>query len=75
MANEGQFQSSLSGLIGNDEANEVQNKPESSISYGKERGVPVLVDPVIRTNTEADTSLGLDMRVGGDDVSVAKNQP
>jgi len=65
----------LSGLIGDDEANEVANKPESSISYSQDRGVPVLVDPVIRTNTEAGTSLGLDMRVGADDVSVAKNQP
>lgn len=36
--------------------------------------MPVLVDPVVRTNTEAGTSLGLDMRVGSDDVSVAKNK-
>lgn len=36
-------------------------------------GVPVTVNPVIATNTEGDTHLGLNMRVGSDNVSVAKN--
>ena len=35
-------------------------------------GVPVLVDPVIMKNTEGDVNLGLNMKVGPDDVSVAK---
>mgnify|MGYP006433449419 FL=1 len=35
-------------------------------------GVPVLVNPVIMTNTEGDASLGLNMKVGPDDVSVKK---
>ena len=38
------------------------------------QGVPVTVNPVIRTNTEGDTDLGLNMRVGSDNVSVIKNK-
>merc|ERR1719454_2355855 len=36
------------------------------------KGVPVLVNPVIMKNTEAETDLGLKMLVGPDEVSVAK---
>ena len=36
-------------------------------------GVPVLVDPLIMKNTEADADLKLKMLVGPDEVSVAKN--
>ena len=70
MKGEMNFQDSLSTFIGHDEANEVSNDPGSSYS----QGVPVTVDPVVRVNTEAGTSLGLDMRVGADDVSVSKNK-
>ena len=35
-------------------------------------GVPVLVDPVVMENSEASSKLDIDMRVGPDDVSVAK---
>ena len=36
------------------------------------KGVPVHVNPVIATNTEAETDLGIKMLVGPDEVSVAK---
>ena len=38
----------------------------------EESGVPVLVNPVVLPNTEANTPLGLDMRVGSDNVTVVK---
>ena len=38
----------------------------------EESGVPVLVNPVVLPNTEANTPLGVDMRVGSDNVSVVK---
>ena len=43
-----------------------------SFTVGNNEGVPVLVNPVVLPNTEGDTHLGLNMRVGGDAVSVAK---
>ena len=36
------------------------------------KGVPVLVNPVLKSNTEAETDLGIKMLVGPDEVSVAK---
>jgi len=39
-----------------------------------ETGVPVLVNPVIMKNTEGEANLGLNMKVGPDDVSVAKKK-
>ena len=35
------------------------------------QGVPVLVNPVIRRNTEAKTDLGLKMKIGPDHVHIA----
>jgi len=46
---------------------------ESTIDYNEYKGVPVTVNPVIATNTEGDTDLGLKMRVGSDNVSVIKS--
>jgi hypothetical protein len=37
-------------------------------------GVPVLVNPVLMTNTEGAANLGLNMLVGPDDVSVARKK-
>ena len=36
------------------------------------QGVPVLVNPVIRQNTEAKTDLGLHMKIGPDKVHIAQ---
>jgi len=43
-----------------------------ALSQAEKKGVPVLVNPVIMKNTEAETDLGLKMLVGPDEVSVAK---
>ena len=69
----------LSDVIGMSEASNVvhaddfkDETPPTSLADNK--GVPVHVNPTVATNTEADTSLGLKMRVGPDDVSVVKNK-
>jgi len=49
----------------------------NSISVAHEKlaqGVPVTVDPVVMKNEMADTKLGLKMRIGPDEVSVAKKK-
>merc|ERR1712070_1185363 len=43
-----------------------------ALNQMEKKGVPVLVNPVLLKNTEAETDLGLKMLVGPDEVSVKK---
>ena len=49
-----------------------QQKPKNATALAQ--GEPVYVNPVVMQNTEANTNLGLDMKVGGDSVSVLAHQ-
>ena len=49
----------------------VQNKKAKQVN---KQGVPVLVNPVTMKNTMSDDKLGLDLKIGPDDVTVAKKK-
>tara|TARA_B110000305_G_C19272466_1_gene555178 strand:- start:336 stop:746 length:411 start_codon:yes stop_codon:yes gene_type:complete len=66
----------LKMLIGPDEV-ELKKKQAAAAAaakqaLGQKEGVPVYVNPTLMSNTMGDANLGMEMRVGPDEVKVAK---